>query len=150
MTRRRAGTDTDTDPDTQAAPAEPRGADARLAESGLTKGVTARLAGAHSRDEAEARYIAARDAWTQAMRAASSGRPADLASLAIAQESYEAAHAERERWISGVTVAIPVQPEHHDRELEAAITHELAWRVVLDPPKPEGVFTRLRRRIGGR
>src|SRR6188474_2137121 len=56
--------------------------------------LTQRLARPQSVEEADARYVAARDAWTAAMRAANSGRSADLASLAIAQEAYEAAAAE--------------------------------------------------------
>ena len=38
-----------------------------------------RRAGPQSGDEAESRYVAARDAWVAAMHAANSGRPADLA-----------------------------------------------------------------------
>ena len=75
-----------------------------------------------------------------------------MASLAIAQEAYELAVEERERWLSGKTVAIPVDPEAvgHDRDLNAAIAHELAWRVVLDSPKPAGLLGRIRLRLGGK
>ncbi len=145
MTRRRIATDIQAPapepPIASETDAAPRPIQARMAQP---------FVGARSREEAEERYVAARNAWTLAMRDASSGRPADLASLAIAQETYEVAHAERERWLSGVMVAIPVEPDRvHEREVEAAIRHELAWRVVLDQPKPEGVLTRLRRRIRG-
>ena len=55
--------------------------------------------------------MVARDAWIAAMRKANSGRSADLAGLAIAQEAYEQAMVEVERWRSGVKVAIPIEPE---------------------------------------
>ena len=61
------------------------------------------------------------------MRSANSGRPADLASLAIAQETYEAATAERERWISGNRLAVPVEEPSQPR-LGAVVGQELAWR----------------------
>ena len=145
MTRRRAATQTEPAP-------QPRSTTGTDTTGGpIHAGVAHRLAGAHSREEAEERYVAARDAWVLAMRAASSGKSAALASLAIAQEAYEAAHAERERWINGISIAIPIDTEAgHEREVEAAVSNELAWRVVLDQPKPEGVLTRLRRRIRGR
>ena len=142
-----------TRPDTKAAATKPRKVlpEADGNQGPLQNRITQPLVGARSREEAEERYIAARNAWTLAMHDANSGRPADLASLAIAQETYEAAHAERERWLSGAVVAIPVEPDgSHDRELEAALRHELAWRSVLDHPKPkDGVLSRLRRRIRG-
>ena len=95
--------------------------------------------------------MAARDAWTAAMRRANSGRAAHLASLAITQEAYEAAAAEVERWRSGARVAIPVQPEVSHADLEAAVGQELAWRRVLHPPeKALGLFGRLRKRLTGR
>jgi hypothetical protein len=108
-----------------------------------------RIARPHSRDEAEARYEAARDAWTAAMRAASSGRPADLASLAIAQEEYEAATAERERWMSATRVAIPVEPEADRTGVEIAVRQELAWRDVRQPHDEAGLVARIRRLFGG-
>ena len=108
-----------------------------------------RKAAPHTREDAEERYVAARDAWTAAMRAANSGRPADLASLALAQEAYEEASAERERWMSGARVAIPVQPDKIDSRLQAAIGQELAWRQVKHHEKPEGFLGRLKRRITG-
>ena len=104
-----------------------------------------------SREEAEARYVTARDAWTAAMRRANSGRSADLASLAITQEAYEAAAAELELWRTGARIAILIQPEASNSVLEAAVDQEIAWRSVLHPPeKKPGLFGRLRRRLNGR
>ena len=104
-----------------------------------------------SHEEAEAQFVAARDAWTAAMRLASSGRPAHLASLAITQEAYEAAAAELERWRSGARIAITIQPEASRTFLDAAVGQELAWRRLLHPPeKQPGLFGRLRRRLTGR
>ena len=107
------------------------------------------LAAPASRDEVEEQYVAARDAWTKAMRAASSGRPADLASLAIAQEAYETIAAERERWISGARVALPVESAAPRRNLEAAVGQEMAWRKVHDHEESGGFFGRLKRRLRG-
>jgi hypothetical protein len=108
-----------------------------------------RMAHARSVEEADARYVAARDAWTAAMRAANSGRPADLASLAITQEAYEAAATERERWHTGTKVAIHVDDEKPNG-IEAAVSQELAWRKVLHPEQPKGgVLARIRRRLRG-
>jgi hypothetical protein len=111
--------------------------------------LTQRLARPQSVEEAEVRYVAARDAWTAAMRAANSGRPADLASLAIAQEAYEAAVAERDRWHTGTKVAIAVDSETRSG-IEAAAGQEIAWRQVLHPDEPKGgVLSRIRRRLSG-
>jgi len=111
--------------------------------------LTQRFSRPQSVEEADARYVAARDEWTKAMRAANSGRPADLASLAIAQEAYEVAVAERDRWHTGTKVAIPVDTETRSG-IEAAVGHELAWRQVLHPePQKGGVFSRIRRRLSG-
>jgi hypothetical protein len=101
-------------------------------------------------EDLENRYVAARDAWTRAMRTASSGKPADMASLAIAQEAYEAVTEEREHWLAGGKIVIPIErdPEHHD--IEVAVGQELEWRRVLAPPKKPGFFGRIRRRLGGR
>ncbi len=110
-----------------------------------------RLSGPHTRAEAEEQYVAARNAWTAAMRTASSGRAADLASLAITQEAYEEAAAERDRWISGERVAIPVQPDTSQRGVDAAVGQELAWRRVrAAEPKAPGLLGRLGRRLRGR
>ena len=99
-------------------------------------------------EDLEVRYIAARDAWTRAMRASGSGKPADMASLAIAQEAYEAVSEEREHWLAGGKVAVPVQadPEHHN--IQVAVGQELEWRRIQAPPKKPGFFGRLRRRLG--
>jgi hypothetical protein len=104
-----------------------------------------------SRDEAEARYVTARDAWTAAMRRANSGRAADLASLAITQEAYELASAEVESWRSGRTIAIKVEPEKKRTNLDALIGQEMAWRRVheVKVQKP-GALGRLARRLTGR
>lgn len=92
-------------------------------------GIASRLARPHGREEAEQRYVAAREAWTAAMRAANSGRSSDLAALAMAQEAYEEALADRERWASSPSVAIPVG-EDRPSGLEAVVGQELSWRRV--------------------
>ena len=79
-------------------------------------------------EEAEERYRAARDVWTAAMRAASSARPAELAALAVAQDAYERAAAERARWRSGPRTAIPVEAETDRRPIDIVVGQELAWR----------------------
>jgi len=107
------------------------------------------VAAPHSREEAEERYIAARDAWTKAMRAANSGRPADLASLALTQEAYEAAVVERERWLAGGRIAISVDPAEPRRKIEAAVGQEMAWRAVKHHEEPKGLLGRLKKRIRG-
>lgn len=113
--------------------------------------LTQRLAGPRSAEEAEERYVGTRDAWIEAMRAANSGRPADLASLAIAQEAYEHATAEAERWRSGGRVAIPVEAEPLRADIEVAIGQQLAWQRVRDhEEKPRGVISRVLRRVTGR
>lgn len=85
-----------------------------------------------SREEAEARYVEARDEWVAAMRRASSGRPADLASLAIRQEAYETATAELERWRSSPKRAIPIDPEPKRTGIDVVIGQEMAWKRVHD------------------
>ena len=92
-------------------------------------GIANRIARAHSREEAEERYVAAREAWTAAMRAANSGRSSDLAALAMAQEAYESALADRERWASSPSVALPVGDERPSG-LDAVVGQELSWRRV--------------------
>lgn len=92
-------------------------------------GMANRLARPHSREEAEERYVAAREAWTAAMRAAGSGRPSDLAALAMAQEAYEEALADQVRWASSPSVAIPVGDER-PKGLQAVVGQELSWRRV--------------------
>ena len=107
------------------------------------------VAAPHSREEAEERYIAARDAWTKAMHAANSGRPADLASLALIQEAYEVAVAERQRWLAGGRIAIPVEESEPRRNIEAAVGQEMAWRAVKHHDERKGLLGRLRKRLRG-
>lgn len=102
-----------------------------------------------SREEAEEQYVIARDAWIKAMHAAENGRPADMAALAVAQQSFEAATAEREGWIAG-RVAIQIHPEGPRTDLEAVVAQEMAWRRVHAHDQPIGFFERVRRLITGR
>lgn len=104
-----------------------------------------------SLEEAQAAYITARDAWTDAMRRASSGRSADLASLAIAQETYEAAVAERDRWESGRPVAVPIEPEPQRSSIDVVVGQQIAWRRVQESGQGRPSFLgRLARRLTGR
>ncbi len=136
-------------PETDAAAAPPAPVTPREIDTTGHSALAHRRAGPRSAEDAEAQYVAARDAWTTAMRVANSGRPADLASLAIAQEAYEAAAAERERWLSGGRVAIPVEPQASRSGLEAAIGQELAWRRVQHHRPDQGFLGRLKRRLRG-
>ena len=116
-----------------------------------TSSIGGRLAAPQSLADAEERYVAARNAWTAAMRAASSGKPADLASLAITQEAYEAATAEFERWRSGERLAIRIQPETTQRGVNAAVGQELAWRRVRESDaKSPSLLGRMARKLRGR
>ncbi len=138
------------EPETQAAAAPQAPAVHNTSDTVGHSALAHRLVAApHSREEAEERYIAARDDWTKAMRAANSGKPADLASLALAQEAYEAAVAERDRWLSGGRVAIPVAPAEPRRNIEAAVGQEMAWRAVKHHEEPKGFLGRLKKRIRG-
>ena len=103
-----------------------------------------------TRDEAEEQYVAARDAWIVAMRHAGSGRAADLATLAITQQAYEAAAAEVELWRTGVRIPIPIQPERTEG-IEVVVGQELTWRKIhaTDEKKP-GLLGRLGKRLTGR
>jgi hypothetical protein len=101
------------------------------------------------RADLERRYLAARNAWTLAMRVANSGRSKDLASLAIAQQAYEEVAAEREHWLASGKVAIPVEPDPERHHIEVAVGQELEWRKVLHPPKDRGFFGRIKDRLGG-
>lgn len=103
-----------------------------------------------SAEEARAGYVAARTAWTEAMHQAASGRPADLATLAIAQEAYEHAAIEWARWESGPRVAIPVEERPRDRGIQAVIGQELEWRRVREVHHPRGLKGLLRRLTGRR
>ena len=98
----------------------------------------------------EARYVAARDAWTHAMRLANSGRSADMASLAIAQEAYETVMAERGRWLASARVAVPIEAPDTRHTIEIAVGQELEWRRVNAPQKSTGFFGRIKRRLRGR
>ena len=90
---------------------------------------TSRRARVSSHAEAMEQYATARDAWLSAMRAANSGRSADMAALALAQEAYELAVAERDRWRGTGAVAIPIEPAEQ-RPIDAVVGQELAWRDV--------------------
>ena len=107
--------------------------------------------GPRSLEDADARYVTCRDAWTAAMRAANSGRAADLASLAIAQEAYEEASAEVQRWRSGAKVAVPIELDRNRAGLRAVIGQEMAWRRMHEPkPKDGGALSRIARKLGRR
>lgn len=85
------------------------------------------------------------------MQKAASGRPADLAALAMAQEGYESALVELDRWRAGERVALEIhRPE--ERGLDAVIGQELAWRRLheAEARKRPGFFGRLARRLSGR
>ncbi len=141
--RRDAKTDEGADPAAIATPPSRRRAPKPVAEPSPPA--------PRSVDEAEAQYVAARDAWTSAMRTASSGRSADLASLAIAQEAYEKAYAEREAWLSGARVAIPIGDAEPRRALEVFVDQDLAWRRVHEAgQRVPGRLQRLVRRLTGR
>jgi hypothetical protein len=82
------------------------------------------------------------------MREASSGRSADLASLAIAQEAYEKAYAEREGWLNGTRIAIPIEDAEPRRALEVFVAQDLAWRRIHEASqKVPGRLERLARRL---
>lgn len=136
-------------PQTQAAAAPPAPVVRSSFDTAAHSAFAHRLVGPRSREEVEKHYVAARDEWTKAMRAANSGRSADLATLALTQEAFEAAAAEREQWIAGGRVAIPIEPEGARRGIEAAVGQEMAWRKVRHHEKPAGLLGRLKRRITG-
>lgn len=134
------------------ADSQPDGVGSLRHRHALPSPLAERLVRPHSREEAEERYVAARDAWTAAMRTARSGRPADLAALAMAQEAYEAALAERERWASSPTVALPIQVDR-PTGIDAVVGQELSWRRVHEQEQEKerakgrrGLFGRLFRR----
>lgn len=103
---------------------------------------------ASSQADADARYVVARDAWTAAMSRASSGRSADMASLAIAQEAYEEAAAERTRWEAGGQAAIPVEPQPDRTNIDVIVGQELAWRQLHERDgRSPSMLGRLARRI---
>lgn len=104
----------------------------------------------NTREDAEERYVAARDAWTSAMSTARSGSSADLAALAIAQEAYEAALAEKDRWANSPRTQSPVTPDR-PRGLDAVVGQELSWRRIHQNDqehqqhRPSGIRGLLRR-----
>lgn len=146
MTRRTTAR-TDREP---ATPAEPPSA-LRLRGGAPQSGLSHHRYVPRTAAEVEEDYVAARDAWTAAMRKANSGRSADLAALAMAQEAYEVAATERERWQSAAKVSIQIEPDGRPHpDLGAVVGQELAWRQVrtVEEPPP-GLFGRLRRRFRG-
>ena len=110
-------------------------------------GLAERIAAPQTMEEVEERYVASRNAWVAAMRAASSGRPADMATLAICQEAYESATLERERWLSGsARVALPIGggSKPIDRaSIEVVVDQALAWRDLHQHEQPRGLLGRL-------
>jgi len=84
------------------------------------------------------------------MRASTSGRPADLAALAIAQQEYEAAAAERERWKRQQAVAIPIATSEPRRNLDIVVGQEAEWRRVKERDSDGGgLIGRVKRLFGG-
>lgn len=139
-----------TDSEADAPPATPAATPSRDNGSGALADAPRKQppVGPISLEEAEARYVTARDAWTAAMRRCASGRAADLASLAIAQEAYEEAAAEVARWRSGERLAIKIEPEAKRAGLDAAIGQEMAWRRVHEvKPEQGGRIARTLRRL---
>ncbi len=154
MTKRPTGTPTRAPkPAPERVENQPVNDESLSAEASPTIGISGRASQrAQSAEEAEQRYVAARDAWTKAMRACSSGRPADLAALAVAQEAYEEALAEQERWASGAALAsIPVQPDRPS-SLNGIVEQEMARRRVQEleaaSQRPKGIRGFFRRRRG--
>jgi len=116
----------------------------RIGHAVASIGITHRRVGPQSDAEAQEEYVSARDSWTAAMRAAGSGRPADMASLAIAQEAYEAASAELERWRTGRRIAVSVEPDRTQVAINVVVGQELAWRKVHgQQTKRPGLLDRL-------
>lgn len=118
----------------------------RIGSSMSSTGLSQRISAPRSLVEAEKQYVDCRDAWTAAMRAAGSGRPADMATLALCQEAYEAATLERDRWLAGHRVAIPIEEPAPERpSIEVVVEQALAWREVHEQErtKPRGVLGRL-------
>ncbi len=148
MTARRQA-ETSASPDITESPSSPLAR--RRIEASARPTTPSSSFGTLSREEAETNYVAARDAWVAAMRGANSGRPADLATLAIAQEAYEAASAEVEQWRSGARIALPIQTDAERSGIRIAVGQELEWRRVLHhEEKQPGPLGRLVRRLTGR
>lgn len=89
--------------------------------------LTGRVRAPRTHEDVERDYEAARNAWTAAMGAARSGRPADLAALAVAQEAYESALAEKHRWDASPRATTPVESER-PKSINAVVAQELARR----------------------
>jgi len=139
------------DAETPRAAARPAPVAPSTADTSGHAALAERRPGPRTLEEVEQRYVAAREAWMQAMRAARSGRHSDLASLALAQEAYEQAAAEREWWMSSERVAIAVEEKGPRPNLEAIVSNELRWRQIHAPHhEPRGVIGRLKRRLTGR
>jgi hypothetical protein len=114
-----------------------------------TSRLAARIHRTQTPQEAEEQYVATRTEWIAAMKAAASGRPSDMAALAIAQEAYETAMVERDRWLSGHLVAVPVEPDA-PRDIEVVVGQELSWRKVHEPPARKiGLIRRFIGRLTG-
>ena len=115
-----------------------------------TSAISQRLRSAQTLEEAEELYVAARDAWLASMRQAASGKPADLAALAIAQEAYEAATDEVRRMRSGERAVVPIDPQ--PPSIDAVVGQELAWRRVheAETTRRPGLLGRIARRLTGR
>lgn len=144
MTERRTSVRSDV---TDAAPETP-------SRAPLTRLGGPRLRRPQLREDVELEYEAARDAWIAAMRAAESGKAADLAALAMTQEAYESALAEKRRWDATPRVAIPIEPDR-PKGIDAVVGQELARRRIQrladehGHQKPKGIGG-LMRRLRGR
>ena len=143
MTDRRLSID-----EPKVADADPRGTSQAPLPKGPAAGtsLSSRVSRPRSPEEAEERYLACRNEWTAAMRAAASGKPADMAALAMAQQAYEEALAEHERWAAGPRVAVPIQSDR-PRGIDVIVGQELSWRRIheQEQKKPRGL-----RRLFGR
>jgi len=118
------------------------------ANSARVRGIIS--AAARYEADLEHRYVVARDAWTRAMHVANSGRSADMASLAIAQEHYETIMEERERWLASSRIAIPIDAPDTRHSIEVAIDQEIEWRRVHAVKPPPGFLGRVFGRLRGR
>ena len=141
--RRRVETRAEAEFDASVAPAAPEPPATSAPRAARSIPASTPIAVALSREEAQERYVTFRDAWVAAMRRSNSGRAADMASLAIAQEAYEEASAEVQLWRTGSRIAIPIQVDRESR-LDVAVGQELAWRRVREADeKPRRLLSRL-------
>lgn len=145
MTDRRASIDEPAPADVQ----QPEAPRPPLQKGSAAAPLSSRLARPRSPEEAEERYLACRNEWTAAMRAAGSGKPADLAALAMAQQAYEEALAEHQRWQAGPRVAVPVQPDR-PRGIDVIVGQEFSWRRIheQEQAKPRGLRRLFHRKKG--